>query len=253
MQNPVNYSKRIMNPEPVSSHPSKLFFRMMSTRIVPYSMVKLAGAQKKCDLTGQVLSMCRSFETNFVPAQELKTFKKRDNTRDNVHNKSLVSTRNDFINLISVYSRNSWRLVFMSTRSFHTVNPPLTDLNLTSNRNRSVTGLGRLEQWPETATRHHKHHARRYKRCELWRLKHRADNVALAIGQVVRAPDFSFLDALGALEIMDPKTDSGMALEDDDEKDISELQSLLPEELIWIMDQLLAREACVLFLNGGLM
>lgn len=66
--------------------------------------------------------------------------------------------------------------------------------------------------------------------------------VALAVGQVVRALDFSFLDALGALEIMDPKTDSGMTLQGDDEKDVSELQSLLPEELIWIMDQLLARE-----------
>jgi len=30
--------------------------------------------------------------------------------------------------------------------------------------------------------------------------------------------------------------------EGDDEKDVSELQSLLPEEVIWIMDQLLARE-----------
>jgi len=76
-------------------------------------------------------------------------------------------------------------------------------------------------------------------------LKHGADNVALAIGQVVRAADFSFLDALGALEIMDPKTDSGMALEEEDENDISGLQSLLPEEVIWIMDQLLAREVCI--------
>ena len=65
--------------------------------------------------------------------------------------------------------------------------------------------------------------------------------VALAVGQVVRAPDFSFLDALGALEIMDPKTDSGM-IQGREDNDVSELQSLLPEELIWIMDQLLARE-----------
>ena len=64
----------------------------------------------------------------------------------------------------------------------------------------------------------------------------------MAVGQVIRAPDFSFLDALGALEIMDPKTDSGMTLENDDGKDVSEIRSLLPEELIWIMDQLLARE-----------
>jgi len=66
--------------------------------------------------------------------------------------------------------------------------------------------------------------------------------IALQIGQVIRAPDFSFLDALGALEIMDPKTDSGMIPEDEDSNPLTEPQSLLPEEIIWIMDQLLARE-----------
>ena len=63
----------------------------------------------------------------------------------------------------------------------------------------------------------------------------------MATGQVVRAPDFSFLDALGALEIMDPKTDSGVI--DDDEVDPPrDIGTLLPEEVIWVMDQLLARE-----------
>lgn len=65
---------------------------------------------------------------------------------------------------------------------------------------------------------------------------------ALSIGQVIRAPDFSFLDALGALEIMDPKTDSGMIPDDEIAFDDTSIQSLLPEEVIWIMDQLLARE-----------
>ena len=64
----------------------------------------------------------------------------------------------------------------------------------------------------------------------------------MAVGEVVRASDFSFLDALGALEIMDPKTDSGMIIDDNDPKESTETQSLLPEEIIWIMDQLLARE-----------
>lgn len=66
--------------------------------------------------------------------------------------------------------------------------------------------------------------------------------LALNIGQVVRAPDFSFMDALGALEIMDPKTDSGMAVQEEDEIAPMTINSLLPEEVIWIMDQLLARE-----------
>lgn len=66
--------------------------------------------------------------------------------------------------------------------------------------------------------------------------------IALEIGQVIRAPEFSFLDALGALEIMDPKTDSGMIVEYEEADDSPEIQSLLPEEVIWIIDQLLARE-----------
>ena len=66
--------------------------------------------------------------------------------------------------------------------------------------------------------------------------------LALAIGQIVRAPDFEYIDALGALEIMDPKTDSGMTLDDDDADDSPKVDGLLPEEILWIMDQLLARE-----------
>jgi N-alpha-acetyltransferase 35, NatC auxiliary subunit len=68
------------------------------------------------------------------------------------------------------------------------------------------------------------------------------DSLALGIGQIVRAPDFEYIDALGALEIMDPKTDSGMTLGDDDIDDSPKVDGLLPEEILWIMDQLLARE-----------
>lgn len=64
----------------------------------------------------------------------------------------------------------------------------------------------------------------------------------MAVGEVIRAPDFSFLDALGALEIMDPKTDSGMIINENDANESAESQLFLPEEIIWIMDQLLARE-----------
>jgi N-alpha-acetyltransferase 35, NatC auxiliary subunit len=66
---------------------------------------------------------------------------------------------------------------------------------------------------------------------------------ALAIGQIVRAPDFGFLDALGALEIMDPKTDSGL-IDNEDVDPAADIETLLPEEVIWVMDQLLAREVC---------
>lgn len=71
------------------------------------------------------------------------------------------------------------------------------------------------------------------------------DILALAIGQIIRAPDFEYIDALGALEIMDPKTDSGMIVGDDDVEDSPKVEDLLPEEILWIMDQLLAREVSV--------
>lgn len=41
---------------------------------------------------------------------------------------------------------------------------------------------------------------------------------------------------------MDPKTDSGMTFEGEDADAFDVAQPLLPEELVWVMDQLLARE-----------
>ena len=58
------------------------------------------------------------------------------------------------------------------------------------------------------------------------------------------------MDSLGALEIMDPKTDSGMILTEDDAKEFMPETSLLPEEIIWVIDQLLAREVFSLKLNS---
>src|SRR5271155_175231 len=78
---PLYYHKRIINPEAVSSHPSKLFFRVMSTRIVPCSTIQLAGVRWDWDLTGQCSSMCRSFETKFHSHPGAQNCEKRDNTR----------------------------------------------------------------------------------------------------------------------------------------------------------------------------
>jgi hypothetical protein len=46
---------------------------------------------------------------------------------------------------------------------------------------------------------------------------------------------YDLLNALGALEIMDPKTDSGMIFDGEDMNAFDTVQSLLPEELIWII------------------
>ncbi|KAF1363780.1 amino-acid N-acetyltransferas-like protein subunit Mak10 [Lizonia empirigonia] len=66
---------------------------------------------------------------------------------------------------------------------------------------------------------------------------------ALEVGQLVKDDYFTLFESIGAIEIMDPKMDSGFlepgeTLEDDYETSVA----LLPEELIGIMDQLLCYE-----------
>ncbi|KAG9195803.1 hypothetical protein G6011_00924 [Alternaria panax] len=66
---------------------------------------------------------------------------------------------------------------------------------------------------------------------------------ALEVGQLVKDEYFTLFESIGAIEIMDPKMDSGFlqpgeTLEDDHDT----LTPLLPEELIGIMDQLLCYE-----------
>ncbi|KAG0634665.1 Mak10 subunit, NatC N-terminal acetyltransferase-domain-containing protein [Tuber brumale] len=62
----------------------------------------------------------------------------------------------------------------------------------------------------------------------------------LEIGQLVKDPYFTLLQAVGALEIMDPKMDSGMLRAEYELFDA--LQPRLPEEVVGIMDQLLCHE-----------
>ncbi|KAL8789606.1 MAG: hypothetical protein Q9213_001042 [Squamulea squamosa] len=65
----------------------------------------------------------------------------------------------------------------------------------------------------------------------------------LDTGQLVKDPYFTLFEAVGALEIMDPKMDSGFLAEGEifeDEFDV--LKELLPEETIGLMDQILCYE-----------
>ncbi|KAL8971077.1 MAG: hypothetical protein Q9183_001225 [Haloplaca sp. 2 TL-2023] len=71
----------------------------------------------------------------------------------------------------------------------------------------------------------------------------RAAASALNTGQLVKDPYFTLFEAVGALEIMDPKMDSGFLAEGDTlEDDYDVLQPMLPDELIGLMDQLLCHE-----------
>ncbi|CAO2648320.1 Nn.00g075870.m01.CDS01 [Neocucurbitaria sp. VM-36] len=66
---------------------------------------------------------------------------------------------------------------------------------------------------------------------------------ALEVGQLVKDDYFTLFESIGAIEIMDPKMDSGFLQPGETlEDDYDCLTPLLPEELIGIMDQLLCYE-----------
>lgn len=65
----------------------------------------------------------------------------------------------------------------------------------------------------------------------------------LNTGQLVKDEYFTLFEAVGALEIMDPKMDSGFLNSGESvEHDYDVLRKLLPEEVIGIMDQVLCFE-----------
>ncbi|KAI4730863.1 Mak10-domain-containing protein [Aureobasidium sp. EXF-10728] len=63
-------------------------------------------------------------------------------------------------------------------------------------------------------------------------------------GQLVKDDFFTLFEAVGALEIMDPKMDSGLLIPDKDAAvdNFDPLQNMLPEEIIGVMDQSLSFE-----------
>ncbi|KAL5121539.1 N-alpha-acetyltransferase, non-catalitic subunit [Pleosporales sp. CAS-2024a] len=66
---------------------------------------------------------------------------------------------------------------------------------------------------------------------------------ALNVGQLVKDEYFTLFESIGAIEIMDPKMDSGFLQPGETlEDDYDTLKPLLPQEIIGIMDQLLCHE-----------
>ncbi|KAL0075348.1 Mak10 subunit, NatC N-terminal acetyltransferase-domain-containing protein [Phycomyces blakesleeanus] len=62
------------------------------------------------------------------------------------------------------------------------------------------------------------------------------------IGQLVQLPSFSLFDAMSAIEIMDPKMDTGMVLPDSQSGVFDVSKRISAPHLIWIMDRLLSYE-----------
>ncbi|KAI9647523.1 N-alpha-acetyltransferase, non-catalitic subunit [Ciborinia camelliae] len=68
-------------------------------------------------------------------------------------------------------------------------------------------------------------------------------DIELEVGDLVKDPFFTLFDAVAALEIMDPKMDSGyLAPGETMEDEYDFAQALLPEEVLGIIDQLLCHE-----------
>ncbi|KAL8944918.1 MAG: hypothetical protein Q9216_000079 [Gyalolechia sp. 2 TL-2023] len=66
---------------------------------------------------------------------------------------------------------------------------------------------------------------------------------ALETGQLVKDPYFTLFEAVGALEIMDPKMDSGfLSAGESLEDEFKVMRDLLPEEVVGLMDQMLCHE-----------
>ncbi|GKT47061.1 N-alpha-acetyltransferase, 35 NatC auxiliary subunit [Colletotrichum spaethianum] len=68
----------------------------------------------------------------------------------------------------------------------------------------------------------------------------------LSPGELVKDGFFTLFESVGALEIMDPKMDSGcLEAEDSLDVDYDVSRPLLPEEVLGIIDQLLCHEVSV--------
>ncbi|KAI8334017.1 Mak10 subunit, NatC N-terminal acetyltransferase-domain-containing protein [Chlamydoabsidia padenii] len=63
-------------------------------------------------------------------------------------------------------------------------------------------------------------------------------------GELVHLQSFTLFDAMSAIEIMDPRMDTGMVMEDNESKgtDYDINQMLSPSQVLWMMDRLLACE-----------
>ncbi|CAO3680378.1 unnamed protein product [Umbelopsis ramanniana] len=64
----------------------------------------------------------------------------------------------------------------------------------------------------------------------------------LEVGQLVHLQSFTLFDAMSAIEIMDPKMDTGMILEGDKKLPFNPLKSLSGEQVLWVIDRLLSCE-----------
>lgn len=61
----------------------------------------------------------------------------------------------------------------------------------------------------------------------------------MQVGQLVHLQSFTLFDAMSAIEIMDPRMDTGMVTTDSNKRLLTLDDPLKPSQLLWVMDRLL--------------
>lgn len=69
-----------------------------------------------------------------------------------------------------------------------------------------------------------------------------AYSVGLPVGQMIKRPDLRLLDAMNSIEILDPRMDTGIKPASKRDFIFDPQMSMEPEELCWVMDEMLAME-----------
>lgn len=64
----------------------------------------------------------------------------------------------------------------------------------------------------------------------------------LPVGQMIKRPDLRLLDAMNSIEMLDPRMDTGIRDPNRREFIFDPQVTLEPEEICWVMDELLALE-----------
>lgn len=64
----------------------------------------------------------------------------------------------------------------------------------------------------------------------------------LPVGHMVKRPDLRLLDAMNSIEMLDPRMDTGIKSSSHRDFIFDPEASFQPEEICWVMDEMLAME-----------
>lgn len=71
-----------------------------------------------------------------------------------------------------------------------------------------------------------------------------ANRLGLPEGSMIKRPDLHLVDAMNSIEMLEPRMDTGVCRPDAKDFTFDPQKNLDPEELCWVMDEMLALEVC---------